>query len=238
MPMIKIIPLGNIKGLPEEADLVEVTKQHLVVNYQTKQRGRGGGVVNHRLNIPIDSVVYEITTVVAPEAQDDGDAEPEAPKRRGRPPKAVEAEPEAPKRRGRPPKVKDPEPEPADDEDDEEDVAPAPKRRGRPPKVREPEPEAEAEAEDDEDAEPEPPRRRGRPPKVKTDDEPAPRKRRAAVEPEDDEDFVDDFKPQKVGDKSSKRRQRPEEPKVKVGAARKPFTVSDDDDDGGWPDDE
>ena len=59
-----------------------------------------------------------------------------------------------------------------------------------------------------------------------------------ASEPEDDEDFVDDFKPQKVRDDQPKRRQRPEEPKVKVGAARKPFTVSDDDDDGGWPDDE
>jgi hypothetical protein len=237
MPMIKIIPLGNVKGLPEEADLVEVTKQHLVVKYQTKQRGRGGGTVDHTMNIPIASAVYEVTTVVAPEAQDEDDAPVTVPKRRGRPPKAQEAEPEAPRRRGRPPKAKEPEVE-EEDADEDDTPAPAPKRRGRPPKVKDPEPEVE---EDDEDAEPEPPRRRGRPPKAK-DDEPAPRKRRAApVEPEDDEEFTDDFKPQraKADDDDEpaprKRRQRPEEPKVKVGAARKPFAVSDGGQD--WPDD-
>ena len=78
----------------------------------------------------------------------------DAPKKRGRPPKAKPAEGEeaaAPKKRGRPPK---PKPEVA------EGAEPAaPKKRGRPPKAKPPEGAAPAE--------PAAPKKRGRPPKAK-----------------------------------------------------------------------
>ncbi|NNC14591.1 transcriptional regulator [Corallococcus exiguus] len=78
----------------------------------------------------------------------------DAPKKRGRPPKAKPAEGEeaaAPKKRGRPPK---PKPEVA------EGAKPAaPKKRGRPPKAKPPEGAAPAE--------PAAPKKRGRPPKAK-----------------------------------------------------------------------
>ncbi|NOJ92689.1 transcriptional regulator [Corallococcus sp. CA049B] len=78
----------------------------------------------------------------------------DAPKKRGRPPKAKPAEgaeAAAPKKRGRPPK---PKPEVA------EGAEPAaPKKRGRPPKARPPEGAAPAE--------PAAPKKRGRPPKAK-----------------------------------------------------------------------
>ncbi|RKG53140.1 transcriptional regulator [Corallococcus sp. AB011P] len=78
----------------------------------------------------------------------------DAPKKRGRPPKAKPAEgeePAAPKKRGRPPK---PKPEVA------EGAEPAaPKKRGRPPKAKPPEGAAPAE--------PAAPKKRGRPPKAK-----------------------------------------------------------------------
>jgi CarD family transcriptional regulator len=77
----------------------------------------------------------------------EGADEAEAPKKRGRPPKAKTAEADAaPKKRGRPPKAK-----PADE------PAAAPKKPGRPPKAK-----AEAASED------EAPKKRGRPPKAKT----------------------------------------------------------------------
>ncbi|QAT87355.1 transcriptional regulator CarD [Corallococcus coralloides] len=78
----------------------------------------------------------------------------DAPKKRGRPPKARPAEgaeAAAPKKRGRPPK---PKPEVAEGAE-----APAPKKRGRPPKARPPEGAAPAE--------PAAPKKRGRPPKAK-----------------------------------------------------------------------
>ncbi|MCP3162620.1 CarD family transcriptional regulator [Myxococcus qinghaiensis] len=80
----------------------------------------------------------------------------DAPKKRGRPPKAKPAEaegaePAAPKKRGRPPKPK-PEAPPAGAE------PAAPKKRGRPPKAKPPEAEG---------AEPAAPKKRGRPPKAK-----------------------------------------------------------------------
>ncbi|MBN9683310.1 MULTISPECIES: CarD family transcriptional regulator [unclassified Corallococcus] len=78
----------------------------------------------------------------------------DAPKKRGRPPKAKPAEgaePAAPKKRGRPPK---PKPEVV------EGAEPAaPKKRGRPPKAKPPEGAAPAE--------PAAPKKRGRPPKAK-----------------------------------------------------------------------
>ncbi|MBF5044396.1 transcriptional regulator [Aggregicoccus sp. 17bor-14] len=81
------------------------------------------------------------------EGGDEAAAEDEAPKKRGRPPKAKTAEAEAPKKRGRPPKAK-----PA------EDAPPvAAKKPGRPPK-------AKAEPADEDAA----PKKRGRPPKAKT----------------------------------------------------------------------
>ncbi|RKG70614.1 transcriptional regulator [Corallococcus sp. CA054B] len=78
----------------------------------------------------------------------------DAPKKRGRPPKAKPAEgaeAAAPKKRGRPPK---PKPEVAEGAE-----APAPKKRGRPPKAKPPEGAAPAE--------PAAPKKRGRPPKAK-----------------------------------------------------------------------
>ncbi|RKH33889.1 transcriptional regulator [Corallococcus praedator] len=88
------------------------------------------------------------------EASEEGSDE--APKKRGRPPKAKPAdeggEPAAPKKRGRPPK---PKPEVA-----AESAEPAaPKKRGRPPKAKPPEGAAPAE--------PAAPKKRGRPPKAK-----------------------------------------------------------------------
>jgi CarD family transcriptional regulator len=83
-----------------------------------------------------------------PESEEGAD-EAEAPKKRGRPPKAKTAEADAaPKKRGRPPKAK-----PADE------PAAAPKKPGRPPKAKA-EPAAAAEA----------PKKRGRPPKAKSAD--------------------------------------------------------------------
>ncbi|MHA7633111.1 CarD family transcriptional regulator [Corallococcus sp. M7] len=82
------------------------------------------------------------------------EASEDAPKKRGRPPKAKPAEgaePAAPKKRGRPPK---PKPEVAEGAE-----APAPKKRGRPPKAKPPEGAAPAE--------PAAPKKRGRPPKAK-----------------------------------------------------------------------
>jgi CarD family transcriptional regulator len=78
----------------------------------------------------------------------------DAPKKRGRPPKAKPeegAEPAAPKKRGRPPK---PKPEVVEGAE-----PPAPKKRGRPPKAKPPEGETPAE--------PAAPKKRGRPPKAK-----------------------------------------------------------------------
>ncbi|MFB1481324.1 CarD family transcriptional regulator [Corallococcus sp. RDP092CA] len=82
------------------------------------------------------------------------EAAADAPKKRGRPPKAKPAEgaePAAPKKRGRPPK---PKPEALAGAE-----PPAPKKRGRPPKAKPPEGAAPAE--------PAAPKKRGRPPKAK-----------------------------------------------------------------------
>lgn len=221
MPMIRIKPLGNIKDLPEEADLVEVTKQHLVVNYQTKKRGRGGGVVDHTMRIPINAVAYEeIAVLDAVEADDAADAEPVAPKRRAKATKVAESPIDA---------------------DSEDTAPPAPRRRGRPPgsknkKVEEAAPPTapkrrKHEDVDPEDDEPTPRKRRSAP----EDDAPAPRKRRAApVEPDDDDEGLEDFQPERVGRDSAPKRRQHDDPPVKVRAARKPFTVDETDD---WPDD-
>jgi RNA polymerase-interacting CarD/CdnL/TRCF family regulator len=85
-------------------------------------------------------------------------SEEDAPKKRGRPPKAKAEAPEggeapAPKKRGRPPK-----PKPEAIAAPEGAEAPAPKKRGRPPKPKPPEVEGAA---------PAAPKKRGRPPKAK-----------------------------------------------------------------------
>jgi len=93
------------------------------------------------------------------EESEEKSSDEDAPKKRGRPPKAKpaeaeSAEPAAPKKRGRPPKPK-PEAPPAGAE------PAAPKKRGRPPKAKPPEAEG---------AEPAAPKKRGRPPKAKPAD--------------------------------------------------------------------
>ncbi|NTX00757.1 transcriptional regulator [Myxococcus sp. CA051A] len=90
------------------------------------------------------------------EESEEKSSDEDAPKKRGRPPKAKPAEaegaePAAPKKRGRPPKPKPEAPPPGAE-------APAPKKRGRPPKAKPPEAEG---------AEPAAPKKRGRPPKAK-----------------------------------------------------------------------
>jgi CarD family transcriptional regulator len=80
----------------------------------------------------------------------EGGEEAEAPKKRGRPPKAKTAEDAAPKKRGRPPK-----PKPAEGEA----PPPAAKKPGRPPKPK--------------PAEDEAPKKRGRPPKAEAAAKPA-----------------------------------------------------------------
>ncbi|NVJ19785.1 MULTISPECIES: CarD family transcriptional regulator [Myxococcus] len=90
------------------------------------------------------------------EESEEKSSDEDAPKKRGRPPKAKPeeaegAEPAAPKKRGRPPKPKPEAPPPGAE-------PAAPKKRGRPPKAKPPEAEG---------AEPAAPKKRGRPPKAK-----------------------------------------------------------------------
>jgi hypothetical protein len=236
---IRLIPLANAKGLPEEGELVKNDGTYLHVKVVKKGRGKAPAT-ERMVFIPCAAVAYEAIegTVVATDApaapaparrgrkpKDEVVAENPAPKRRGRPPKVrteETAEPSAPKKRGRPAKVKT--------EVAEEN--PAPKRRGRPPKINleeagAPIPKKRGRPAKAETPETLAPKKRGRPPKVKpvaedvapvavdADDEGSKdqKRKKAAAE------WNSSFKPEQV---KPEKPAKPEKPKVQ--AARRPFS--------------
>jgi hypothetical protein len=200
------IDLGEIKELD-----YNVEKQVQV--YKTSNGAVLGLKPEELFVVQFDSA--EGVDAADPADDDDGDRE-EAPKRRGRPPKAAAVE-EAPKRRGRPPKNRDE--APVDIEEDEDD-RPARGRRAR-----------------DDDDEPAPARGRGRPARddLDDDDEPAPRRGRPARN-DDDGDDDEDARPAR-GRRA--RDEEDDEPAPRRGRASRDddeqddpgFDVSDDGDD-------
>jgi hypothetical protein len=227
---IRIIPLTNAKGLPEEGELVKEDTTYLHLKVVKKGRGKAPAT-EKTWHIPKATVAYEevdavvaLDTPAVPAPARRGRkpavevSEPVAPKRRGRPPKDKTAEVSAPKKRGRPAKAKP----------DVTGENTAPKKRGRPPKVRPvgeevPVPKKPgrkpAAVVTDNPA----PKKRGRPPKVKPVVEEAP----VAVDPDDEggedhrrkkaaAEWNSSFKPEQV------KPDKPEKPKVR--AAHRPFS--------------